>query len=169
MDVFSQGLGTGGKNEQRSCPKGSWGKSRMCCACALFQDKNKTTWLRLDSLSGDSKFIEQRHPLKKTSPSPRGIQMPLREQQRAGESMPKDPGCHWKQVCGLGRQCRQRRQAGKGRTVAQEDSSWKGTLILGSSSEHQGDTELWAPYTQKTNFRLLPFLCKDPIELSTEG
>ena len=48
-------------------------------------------------------------------------------------------------------------------------SGWKGTLILGSSSEHQGDTELWAPYTQKTNFCLLPFLCEDPVELSTEG
>lgn len=65
--------------------------------------------------------VHQRPPLKKTSPSPRGIQMPLQEQQRAGESMPKDPGCHWKQVCGQRRWCRQRRQAGKGRTVAQED------------------------------------------------
>lgn len=71
MDVFS-GLGTGGKNEQRSCPKGSWGKSRMCCACALFQDENKTTWLRLYPLSGDSKFIEQKAPTKENVPQSTG-------------------------------------------------------------------------------------------------
>lgn len=34
MDVFSQGLGTGDKNEQRSHPKGSWRRFRMLlCLC----------------------------------------------------------------------------------------------------------------------------------------
>lgn len=52
--------------------------------------------------------------------------------------------------------------------MAQEDSSWKGTLILGSSSEHKETLNSGRP-TPKTNFRLLPFLYKDPIELSTGG
>lgn len=70
----------------------------------LLQDKNKaqkmTTWLRLYSLSVDSKVLKQRHALKKTSPNPWRSRMslkrkglPLREQHWKDQPMAKDPGC----------------------------------------------------------------------------
>lgn len=138
----------------------------MCCACALFQDKNKTTWLRLDSLSGDSKFIEQRHPLKKTSPSPRGIQMPLREQHGQGSQCLRIP-------CATGNKCvGWEGSADKGGRQARVElwprKTARGKEPLFWAAEHQGDTELCALHA-KDKFPTFPFLCKDPIELSTGG